>query len=200
MITRLYQHIHAVDFSWYICYAEQILHELYSHIFLVPQPRCHLLFIYRVDKQISSISALLSVASLHHFQFTIPFTFILYIYVAVNFTITLFVNIYTVTSYQSFGLQPPCPKTAGAGQMQVLSQRFWCHSQTRPSRHCKFWQSPREIVKKLRFGMKHVMGRQDHQFVLKTNLIAIHISHLHFSHFPLASGLESGCRHGFSWF
>ena len=36
-------------------------------------------------------------------------------------------------------------------------ERFPRHSQTRPSRHCKFWQSLREIVKKLRFGMKHVM-------------------------------------------
>ena len=70
-------------------------------------------------------------------------------------------------------------------------ERYWHHSQTRPSCHCKFWQSPREIVKKLRFGMKHTMG---------TALsIVVHIKHksiysyftLHFSHFPLASGLES---------
>src|SRR5882724_1156406 len=28
------------------------------------------------------------------------------------------------------------------------------HNQTRTSHHCKFWQSLREIVKKIRFGMK----------------------------------------------
>ena len=36
---------------------------------------------------------------------------------------------------------------------------FWRHSQTSPNRHCKFWQSPKEIVKKIRFGMEHVMGQ-----------------------------------------
>jgi len=28
----------------------------------------------------------------------------------------------------------------------------------RPSCHCKFWQSLKEIVKKIRFEMKHVIG------------------------------------------
>jgi len=43
--------------------------------------------------------------------------------------------------------------------LQVTSESaFVPRSQTRPSCHCKFWQLPKEIVKKSRFGMKHVMG------------------------------------------
>jgi hypothetical protein len=47
----------------------------------------------------SSISALLSVASLHYFPFNILFICIIYTYVAMIFTITLHVNIYIVPRY-----------------------------------------------------------------------------------------------------
>ena len=72
---------------------------------------------------------------------------------------------------------------AGAGQ--VL--RFWCHGQTRPSHHCKFWQSPREIVKELRFEMKHVMGTWYQLYGQTRNL-----SYLYFtSDVPARLGLKA---------
>ena len=52
-----------------------------------------------------------------------------------------------------------------SGEIKILvalwvtsGSTFVPRNQTRPSYHYNFWQSPRKIVKKLRFGMKHMMG------------------------------------------
>jgi len=67
----------------------------------------------------------------------------------------------------------------------ISDNAFVLRNQTSPSHHCKFWQLPKEIVKKIK------VWDEAHDVVLNTNL-AIHIFHFHFSHFPFASGLESG--------